>query len=97
MPQKRTEFTILRKWLTIFLAEKKLNQAWLAEQLGVSQPIVSAWLSGKTTPRKMSVLRIQKLLKENNFTSENTNSHYHAGYSQAIADILKLINQHVTA
>ncbi|MCL2389037.1 MAG: hypothetical protein FWC85_01485 [Elusimicrobia bacterium] len=83
------DFNFIRKKVVVFLAERNLNQTWLANQLGSDQPLISQWLSGKRVPRKSNIAKIIALLKshgvklspenENNFeVAESSNFNYNA-------------------
>jgi SOS-response transcriptional repressor LexA len=57
------DFNLIRKKVVVFLAERNLNQTWLANQLGSDQPLISQWLSGKRVPRKSNIAKLMNLLK----------------------------------
>jgi len=57
------DFSVVRRKVVVFLAERDLNQTWLANQLGSDQPLISQWLSGKRVPRKSNIAKIIALLK----------------------------------
>jgi transcriptional regulator with XRE-family HTH domain len=50
------------EWLKAELQERGLTMSAFAHQVGVSQPTVSKWIAGKTTPDGVSALRISGAL-----------------------------------
>lgn len=52
-----TANNLLRAWM----AERERSQVWLAEALGVSQPPVSEWLSGRSRPSPVNRIAIESL------------------------------------
>lgn len=48
--------------LRVILAEKKLKNRWLAEQLGKSEMTISRWSTNKAQPSLEQLIEIAKLL-----------------------------------
>jgi len=48
--------------LKVVLAEKKITNKWLAEQLGKDQGTVSKWCTNTCQPDLVSLMKIAKLL-----------------------------------
>lgn len=49
--------------LKVILAEKNLQNKWLAEQLGRDQATVSKWVTNSAQPNLDMLIRIAKVLK----------------------------------
>lgn len=47
--------------LRIYLQERQMSQAELAAELGVSQPTVCDWLSGRSKPKTSRLLQISQV------------------------------------
>ena len=51
--------------IKVILAEKNLQNKWLAEQLGRDQATVSKWVTNSSQPNLESLLHIAKVLEVN--------------------------------
>lgn len=51
--------------IKVILAEKNLQNKWLAEQLGRDQTTVSKWVTNSAQPNLESLLHIAKVLEVN--------------------------------
>ena len=49
--------------IRVFLAERDLNNKWLADKLGKDQATVSKWITNTTQPNLETMMQIAKVLE----------------------------------
>jgi predicted transcriptional regulator len=59
------ETPTIPKMLEAIMIRERWNQKRLAEELGVTQPMISGWVTGKRKPRLLHVADIRKLWDTN--------------------------------